>query len=278
MKTMWEDYSDDVRIKEIDYDSPFYYYIGMNLENGFLMNVEARRLMAATIPYDAVAQDGFLGHFYLTTLPILPRHRLLADLNPYYGVNDEGSYYIRSYVDVDKTEYIEQLKSKGFDLLNYGVEAMTLIYNSEDIYHNKIIEIMEAEFGMNLITVNYEGLNPEEYILRLEQRDFDLYLGTLKTGLIPNLYDMYDSTGNINYTGYSSINMNGLLSTYRKVIDETQFIAQLENLSKVMADDLPVIPLGFLENAMFIHDQISEGATPTFFNLYHDFEKLEIVK
>jgi len=276
--TFWEDYSDDTKIQDFSYDSPYYFYLGFNHNNYFVKDIVGRQFIASVFPYDSIDEEVFLNHLSRTTLPLMPSHVLSKSMDPYYSEILPTSYYSRRYSKSMYPVYLKLLRQDIRYLVDYSPITLDLVYNTDDYYQSKIIEHLKQNFSLPQLKFNYVGLNAIDYKAALDLNDYDMFLGVIKTNIIPDFTTLYSTTGPLNIGGFSSINLNGLLSTYKKVNNKEHFIKQLENLSKVVTDELPIIPLGFLENGLFIHELIVPHAKPNFYNIYYGFENIEFSK
>lgn len=276
--TNWMSYSDDRLIEEYLYDSPFYYFIGINHNRSFVKSLNGRQLVASFVPYESIKKDAFLNHLNFVTLPIVSSHYLIKGMDPYYGVLDESSYYMRKYSKENQSKYLKAIDLETNNLIEYSPVILDLLYNLDDPYQIAIIDCFKNTKQLYQLKFNYVGLSKEAYLLAIDAGSFDLFVGSIKTGVIPNFEDVFKAEGILNKGKYVNMNINGLLSSYRKTDNSDLFIKQLENLSKVISDDLPIIPLGFLENGVFVHNQLGKGASPTHVNQYNQFDKIDILK
>jgi len=276
-KTWWEDYSDDSNIFVSDYCSPYFYYIGINHTLDFFSGKSQRQLLASDIPYELIKEDVFLGHFNLTSLPIETDWHISENLNTYFGRNDQDSYFMDLYKKENAVKYLEEIrKDKDYDL-DHNPVIVTVIYDEDDPYQEKIAKCIEDEQSLYQMTCSFKGLDHDSYAQAISSGNYELYIGVYRNGLIPDLASIFKTSGALNYGKYDDMNINGLLSTYRKVLSKEQFSTQLENLSKVISDELPLIPLGYLENGIFLHNQISSGIKPNYFHIYNRITELELV-
>ncbi len=276
-KTDWTKFSDDRRIGQFGYDSPYYYYIGFNHEHRYLQDSNYRRLLAASIPYELINENCFLGHLNSVVLPIPSNHIFIKGMDKYYGINDGLSYYSNKYERVDRVEYLKNLRD-SYVHFEYQKPVFNIIYNEADWYQSQIASILKEHMEDDYIRFNFLGLPPDTYLERLESKDFDLYIASIRTGILPDLASLFDSEGQLNYGGFSSPNIDGLINTYFKVLQDEQFYRQLENITRLVSDELPIIPLGYLENGFFVHNQVNGEPSPTFFNQYYDFRSFKPVR
>lgn len=275
-QTNWHDYSNDTNLQISTYDSPFFYYIGMNLNHSILRVPDGRKLLATVIPYEKINKEAFLGHLSFTTLPILPSFQTEQKLDPYYSVNDENSYYMREYSSEKTDSRLKTLRALGYAIIDQVPITFDLIYNEDEMYQAYIAEQIEANNLDNPVHIRCNGLSTQAYYEALKNKDYDLFINTLKVALIPNLTSFYGTLGTENLNDYSNINLDGLLSSYRLVENDAGFIKQSENISQVVADQLPIIPLGFLQNGYFAHDQIDSITKTHYFSLYHNISSMSL--
>jgi len=276
LQTNWHNYSNDTNLQIDMFDSPFFYYVGVNHSERMLADMDGRRLIASNIPYDAIKKDAFLGHIKFTTLPILPELQQQLKLDAYYSINAEDSFYMREYAPDSVFKYLSKLRDKGYPIIDQVPITYQLIYNSDEIYQAYIAKEISAKNNHYPLIIRSVGLNTQDYYTALKQKKYDLFIGTLKTSFIPELTSFFGTNGLNNITGYSNINIDGLLASYKMVQTETSFIKQIENLSKVISEQLPIIPLGFLENGLFSHQLIENKGDSHYYHVYQSIYNMKV--
>jgi len=276
LQTNWHNYSNDTNLQIDMFDSPFFYYVGVNHSERMLADADGRKLIASNIPYDAIKKDAFLGHIKYTTLPILPELQQQLKLDVYYSVNAVDSFYMREYASDRVFKYLSNLRTKGYPIIDQVPMTYQLIYNSDEIYQSLIAKEISAKNSHYPLIIRSVGLNTQDYYEALKQKNYDLFIGTLKVSFIPELASFFGTNGVNNITGYSNINIDGLLASYKMVQTETSFIKQVENLSKVIAEQLPIIPLGFLENGLFSHQLIQNDGDSHYYSVYQSIYHMKI--
>jgi peptide/nickel transport system substrate-binding protein len=102
LQTNWHEYSNDKNLKINMFDSPYFYYLGVNHRNTFLKEANGRKLVTSTLPYSKIKKEAFLGHIKFTTLPILPELQQQQKIDAYYSLNESDSFFMREY-EVTKT-------------------------------------------------------------------------------------------------------------------------------------------------------------------------------
>lgn len=284
-QTLWNEFSEESNLTINKYISPYYYYIGINHNQYYLSDLKARQYLATLIPYGQIAKEVFLNHLKQTGLPILPQISLIAQGDPYYLTNTENTYYNMYLKEGAQEENLLNWRGET-DLQNLPVTIPYVtdvradirllgIYNKEDPIQVHMIELMETSIQSPVLNIQWTGYDADTYLLKLEMVEFDVFLGCYTTSFISDVDELIGSNGIYNYGKFKSLNVNGLLGTYMSMDNENQMISQMENLAHVITDELPYIPIGFLENGVFIHDQVTGILFPTYFNIYNDIYNIK---
>lgn len=266
--THWDRYSDDLRITTIDYDSPYYYSILFNTKRNYFSSLDTRRYIASLIDYERVKSQVFLDHVHVQSLPIYKDNTLKELGNPYTLENGVGSYYASLY-NVDKAQLYKPTQAEGEAPILKG------IYNEEDYYQVALVKELADTFSKAMIPIDWIPYRESEYRSALEGGDFDLACQVYQMSIVPRMDKWLQSGGALNYGGYGSIGMDGLVSDFAQVSSDDQWLAKTEALSRLITEELPYIPLGQLENGLFIHDQVVGQLSPSYYRIYNGMEEIK---
>lgn len=262
--TYWNQFANDQSIETHYYSSPYFYYIGINHQ--VLDSVQKRDLVARSIPYDSIKKDVFLGHLEQVTLPILPGSHLAKQMEPELFNYQAESVY--------RSQYIEPTDKKPV-LRNQ--QKLRLIYNRTNFYQTKIAEITANKWPTDQVQPELVGLDTEAYKVALQNRDYDLFVGVIRTGFINDLASIYTTEGSLNFSKYSNPAIDMKLTGYLQFA-EKQLVDVHNELCEEVINDLPLIPLGYLQNSLFSTGQIQAEYQPNFTNVYHNYLTYRIKK
>ncbi|GEM_PF-1142068 len=255
--TEWSNYSDDQSIHKKLFLSPYYYYIGFNHSRALLQDVNMRRYFMNAMDYKTIGRDIFLNHLFFTPLP--------------------------THLESDIQGQLASFDLTPKDTVQMPATAQTqpyrFIYLLEDENQRKIADTFEQSIDAiddGKMDILFEGLARQDYEAALKEGDFDMYLNVYQTSLVPSLTQVLGSNGTHNYGKYTNPNLDGLLVSYRQVETDEQYVNQLNALGEIIMSELPIIPIGFVENGMFIHDKIDGLFTPNYFHLYKNIQDIKI--
>ncbi len=139
---------------------------------------------------------------------------------------------------------------KGIDILkNAGykerkeLQINLLCDNSQEIYVRLAEEIKKDLEEEGLIKVNVFPLEPGDFITRLINSDFDVYILSYSIDEKADLSYLIDSKGILNFMGYSNKRVDSLLSASLRTLDRRKAKKFLEEIQKILQKEIPFIPL-----------------------------------
>ncbi len=267
--THWDRYSDDMSITTIDYESPYYYNLLFNTQRAYFASSDARRYIASIIDYERIQTQVFLGHLQPRSLPIY-QDRTLEELgDPYALSNGKGTYYASLY----KMDLAEQYKPNAIE---DDAQILRGIYNETDTYQVALVQVLKNDFSAAAIPIDWIAYDENAYSSALKEGNFDIACQVYQMSIVPEVDKWLMTGGIMNYGGYTAIGMDGLVANFTQVNSDEQWLAKAEALSRLITEELPYIPLGQLENGLFIHDQVSGRLRPSYYSVYNGMDEIMV--
>ena len=99
----------------------------------------------------------------------------------------------------------------------------------------------------------------EEYLAALEAEDFDLYFGEVRLTADWDLTDLVGTEGALNYGGFTSEAVDGLLLEFAGAEDR---VSAAKRLLAALQADAPIAPVCFKNYAVLTHPGVAEGLSP----------------
>ncbi len=252
--TEWPNYSDDQNIYKITYTSPYYYYIGFNHNKLEFQSRSTRQYYNQIMNSASLQYKIFLGHLVLTPLP----------LNLELPIQKQ----VKTYSFDNATPLNKPVMTQD--------RQLRFIYLTEDQHQVKWVQGMVEMLGEEAQYFEFIGMEPEAYNQALLSGAFDMYLCKYQTGFIPSLEEILGSQGKYNYGNYSNPNFDANLVQALQQMDDAEYIHKLNELSQWVITEVPIIPIGFVENGIFIYKQLEGQFTPNYFYLYQDIHQIRI--
>lgn len=247
-------YSSDC--EAFDYPTTTMLYVGFQTKTGPCRDALLRRVISRGFDRDTVTVSLLAGHGDATCLPVSPRSSL-------YSAEHEAA---GSFDPAAQEELLQSGYTLGEDgLLYQGRTALTLtmIVNTDNSFKLTVADYLAQQLGALGITVDLQKLSWDDYVTALERGGFDLYLGEVALTADFDLSPLIGHSGALNYGGYSSGDMELLLTQMRST-GETQALLEL------FQQDAPLAPLCFKSHSVLTQWRAVSGLTPTRQNpFYH---------
>lgn len=229
-----------------DYPTSILQYVGFNTVSGPCRSAALRTALAYGFDRDATASSLLLRHAQASVLPISPASPLYDQT-----LADQFSF------SVDRMEQL--LEEAGYvreedGALRQGRTQLSLSFlvNADNSYKVSVARYLAAQLEEAGIQVTLQELGWEEFVHALGRRNFDLYLGEVKLTADFDLTALLQTRGQLNYGGYSSGEMDALLSAFRAASWEDRPAAAAA-LCRQVAEQAPIVPLFFKNHSFLTH-------------------------
>lgn len=129
-----------------------------------------------------------------------------------------------------------------------------------------------AKIGLK---VNVRELTWDDYILALEEGDFDMYYGEVKLRNNFDITELVDVDSSLNYTRSKDTAIVTYVNNYLSSSDMAR-ATQYEILCRYLADTGAFITIGFEKQQIILHRRVVKGVNANLGNPLYDFENWEI--
>lgn len=244
--------STELSSNAVEFPTNQFEFIGFNIKNPMFSNVSVRQGFAHLIPRENIISDIYIDKMKESVTPINPD-------NSYTSKVGEDTY---SYdANIAKT-----LITAGGQ--NSSAMTFTILVNNENSARVESAKLISNSFNSAGMHTSVEAVPFADYTQRLKDGNFTVYLGGVKLKENMDLTALANSSGAINYGGYSDANMDKLVGDCTNAMSEEGYKAALNELNKYISTQLPVIGIGFKSDMLVTNSRIKGDKKPTVNNLY----------
>ncbi|WP_058485060.1 ABC transporter substrate-binding protein [Defluviitalea phaphyphila] len=239
----WDKYAQNQNIKIHEYVTNYYDFIGFNFNKALFQDKNIRQAIAYAIDRESILENYYLNHGVITDVPINPESWLYSEESRKYNF------------DIEKAKELLGDKNVSFNLL-VSIENEI---RKEVAYE---IQNMLKEVGIN---IEIEEVSQQEFINRLQTKNFDAFLGGWKLSPIPDYTFAFHSSEieeGTNYISFRSDTMDNLIKQTFVAIKEEDIKSAYDNLQKFIAEELPYVSLYFRTAALITNDKIQGEINP----------------
>ena len=236
-----------------DYNTTQMLYLGFNAQQGLCRDADVRRAIAQAVDRQDVVDSIFARHGTASALPIHPD-------SPWYNDAVAG-----------------ELAYDPAVLADQGLEGrpLTLVVNIENTAKSAVANYVEQQLESAGLVVTVDRLPWEEYQETVAAGDFDLYIGEVYLTPDFDLSPLLGPGGSLNYGGWTSSTISGLLSSFRTAQGDAR-AAAAASLCLHLVQQAPIAPICFRSGTVLTQYGRVEGLSPVYGNIFSQLESWTI--
>lgn len=211
-------------------------YLGINSYSGITANAKIRRAISLAVDRTVLAESAYSGYASVAQSPFNPDFKSIENVKLFDAKADNATAK-------------QSVNQSGYSDDKLKLRLLVNLNENRVICANLIKSQLEAVgFSVTVERVNYT-----EYMRRIENTEFDLYIGEIKLGDDMNLYPFFDSSGAARY-GFDDKNLQS---------DDlyTKYLTGEEELGKFILafnEEMPYIPLVY-KKGMICYSKAMNG-------------------
>jgi len=245
------------------YVSNYYDFIGFNFKNSILSERNIRKAVAFSVPLDGIIDGVYLSNAIKTPTPISPESYLYDNTVKKYDYSlEEAKDYLEASGFIVGAESDIRVRHKEDEVQKL---SFSLLVNEESDERTQIARKVAEELRAIGFEIIIEEVPFEDYVNRLENSEFDMFLGGWEMSVVPYPGFMFSSSqinGGTNYISYSSAKMDELLSEAYSSVSNTLILENYSALQHEIAEELPYVSLVYRKSALFTDKRLSGVIKP----------------
>ena len=275
----------------VDYSTLTYEMLIPNLSNEIFSDVRTREAFMYAIDVSTIAQNIYMGMVMKSEVPILTGSWLYEPQSAIYYYSMERAMQLlldgafipamplvllldAGWGDYNQDGILDKVRDGMLEQLDFTI--LTCVDDAANTRAHAA-ELIAEQLKPLGISITVKTVSKDALQKRLKIRDFEMVLCGVNLSVLPDLTFLLNSNGRMNYSGYSSTEMNKLLLNVYSANDEESFKSVMSQIQIKLAD-LPFLGLffrkGTLMTTAFVTglDAIIEG------DVLRGFEYIEFQK
>ncbi len=256
-------YSPKGNVVTFPYTNRDFTFLGINAQ-GALADKQVRGALSAILDREAIKNNAMFGRFVVSALPFVPG----------------SAYNPTAEADAPAPDAAALLTAAGYEKAangrwqretEEGTETLyvSILVNAENDVRCAAAEEIAKQLTAFGIGASVEKTDFETYTMRVDAREYSLFLGEV---LLLDDLDVSVFVGSgARFATPGSANMDALLYNAQTAVTQSGKDTAFLALADAIADEMPVISLGFGQNAVIVNDRISGEIAPVYDNIFCDF-------
>ena len=246
------------------YSGDHFLYLGINGANGYLKNAAFRRYFSGILDREKLVKDVLLGQADATAYPFQPTWYKAA-----------GLAHSADWTDPEKKQLAKELglTLSGNQLSDQKGKQVTLslLVNKSSDVHPALAAAIADNLSVSGIKIKLVKAGKEEYLNRLKEGKYALYLGEVKTGRTLNTA-VYRAGSPLCYSSPAAPKTEAAAAAY------TAGKKTLSAFAESFGKEMPVIPLAYRQGVLLVSSDISDFKSTGTWSVYGDICKIKTLE
>ena len=229
--------------------SMLYDFIGFNFARAIPAQPQFRQVVAHSLNIESIVSNVFLTHAVVTNSPVHPNSWLHETNIPIYEFNMDTAQELASGINMPQ-------------------QSLEIVVNESNMEGIRIAQTLVSQLNTINIPLELTILPFEDYIWRIQNGYFDLFIGTFNLSMQPDLRFAFHSESVGNIISYNSAELDLLLESAAAAATDTHFQRALSDVQFHIGYHLPVISLAFRHTSVITSPRIQGDLDPAPDNIF----------
>ena len=234
----------------MDYSTLTYEMLIPNLTNEIFADVRTRQAIMYAIDISTIAQNIYMNMVMEAEVPVITGSWLYEPQSAVYYYSMERALQLLNeagWGDYNGDGILDKVRD-GI-LLELKFTITTYVDDNANTRQHAA-QMIADQLRVLGIDVTVRTVSKTTLQKNLKNREFDIVLCAVNLAVLPDLTFLLNSGGRMNYSGYSSADMNVLLQALYKTTDEETFRAAFSDIQILISEDLPFMGLFFRKGTL----------------------------
>lgn len=253
-------YSNDY-FNVLEYSSRDFIFLRLNAKNEELQNENINKFLSKAIDKEAILKEIYVDKGEINNLPIYKN----------------SIYYNQSLLkEYDKNKALSYITNYAQDK-NIKKESdiylkLNLLVSKEDDDKISIAYKLKKDLIDLKVDLNIVELDKEDFLKKIEKKDYDLALMTWKMPIYPQIINYYYLQNDFNIKNNSlTLASNNYLNSNKET-----YLNDYKILQKNIVENLFNVGLLIKSNSLIIDKNIKGSLNPSSFNIYNGIENIDL--
>jgi ABC-type dipeptide transport system, periplasmic component len=256
--------------KKFSYTDDYYDFLGFNFNNEIFQDKNVRKAIALAVPIKNIIDGIYLSNAVEANTPLNPESWLNSVKENVYSYDltaareclDKAGFTSKGNEKIRTKVYPEGTKKLSF----------TILVNKENEERCQAAYKIAEELNGIGFDVKTEKVSYDSYISKLENGEFDMYMGGWQLSIVPEFGFMLKTEGTGNYGGYSNAKTDELIDNFYNAVGEAAMRTAMSQLQKQICEEIPCVSIVFRKSALFVDERIKGDIAPLQFDGYNGIE------
>ncbi|MBQ4637814.1 MAG: hypothetical protein IJB92_03655 [Clostridia bacterium] len=257
--------------------TPSYEYIVFNTKNELMADKNLRLAIAYSLDRRTMISNAYFGNVTMSDTPMNAQSwigsgsssmleqdmkKAIEYISACGFTDTEGDGFFDNGIAAESTNAPNATLSPDStpEPISYEPIKLKIITNTDtqSSAHKEAANMIAAQLESLGLKAEVKMYEMDDLSDELEDGNFDIAVLATYLGNSVDLYDLYHSSGRLNYSGYSSSAVDSMIERHIAALDEAEYVDTAIKTQEMIIEDMPVLGIGFKNSAM-LYSQDIEG-------------------
>ena len=257
--------------------TPSYEYIVFNTKNELMADKNLRLAIAYSLDRRTMISNAYFGNVTMSDTPMNAQSwigsgsssmleqdmkKAIEYISACGFTDTEGDGFFDNGIAAESTNAPNATLSPDStpEPISYEPIKLKIITNTDtqSSAHKEAANMIAAQLESLGLKAEVKMYEMDDLSDELEDGNFDIAVLATYLGNSVDLYDLYHSSGKLNYSGYSSSAVDSMIERHIAALDEAEYVDTAIKTQEMIIEDMPVLGIGFKNSAM-LYSQDIEG-------------------
>ena len=257
--------------------TPSYEYIVFNTKNELMADKNLRLAIAYSLDRRTMISNAYFGNVTMSDTPMNAQSwigsgsssmleqdmkKAIEYISACGFADTEGDGFFDNGIAAESTNAPNATLSPDStpEPISYEPIKLKIITNTDtqSSAHKEAANMIAAQLESLGLKAEVKMYEMDDLSDELEDGNFDIAVLATYLGNSVDLYDLYHSSGKLNYSGYSSSAVDSMIERHIAALDEAEYVDTAIKTQEMIIEDMPVLGIGFKNSAM-LYSQNIEG-------------------
>lgn len=244
--TNYSEYIGKIGYSKEEYIDNTYVFLGINMDNKYLSNINVRRAINIGIDKSSVFEDVYNKLGYVSQSVIYPHSYL--------------------YKNIDENYDIDQAKQLLIDVKLNNQVSVNLLVNKDNIADVKVAEKIKEQLEKISVMVNVIEKKKKEYLDMINTKEYDMVISNY--GISNNInMKMFEEGQVYNLFNFDNEDFKGYIRDIKNMNSYDERKKLFDKIQKTILEQIPYIGIGFKVNTIIYSSDLL-GVTDVRYNNY----------
>lgn len=260
----YQDYVGTIGYNTVEVEGREFIFLALNMKSSRLQDKNIRKAVRNAINAEEIVNNVYGNMYKQANFPISFSNYLIDEKEENFFNSDE----ITNTLTTSGWTLKNGLWQKIIDYKTTRLE-LDLVVKQSDGYRVEVAKILQIQLAEQGILLNILEVSDEEYYRYLENKNYDMILGSITSSITSDLSIYF---GNGNLANFENDEAKEIVNYADNINDANELKSKYERLYEIYNEEIPYIGIARKKVMVLYNNDLVGEINPNWYNLFYNME------